>query len=1076
MRLTIESGPGELKTIDSDGEIVIGRDEDCDLVLDDEQVSRHHASISALPDGRAVLVDLGSSNGTFIGGVRADGPVELEGDERIRIGDTVITVRSAGRTVIASQTMTLQIESGEARGRTVEATGQDFTIGRDAGGDLVLPDPTVSARHASLAVLAPGTGVLTDLGSRNGSFVNGRQIYEPVLLSGGERVRLGDTVLAVEARRAARAATAVAEVGAWLTVDSGADAGMVVKVQGDEFVIGRDEDAGLVLHDSSVSRRHALLCVLGPGRASITDLDSRNGTFVDGARLDGTTELHGQETVRIGDVALHFGEAGFKEPAAVEVEEPEAAEGKSPGRTLSPAGLARASVRRPWIAVAVWMVAFLVGGGLTAAGLKDSLTAERVLGGSPDSKRADTLLQDRLSGPRRLTELVVVRSAKRTVTDPSFRSDVEKLRRQIAALGPAVVVDTQDYYDQRNPALVSGDKHGVLIPVVLAGDFDAAVEHVGRVVPLVERTGRSADLETFSTGEASIAQDFRDTAERDLRKGESIGLAVALVVLLFVFGTFVAAFIPIFLAVFSIAIALGAVTLVAQVLGLSIFVTNMTVGMGLALGIDYTLFILTRFREERAEGRDVAAAIENAAATSGRSVLFSGLAVVLALVGMALVPDQTLRSLGIGAIIVGATSVLATLTLLPAWLSLLGDRIERGSVPLLRRGRGESGWEQRFWGSVAELVMRRPVPSLVLAVGLMLALAIPVFDLATGSNGVSTLPDSSPAKQGFEIVGRDFPNATSYPVEIVVSGRVKSPPVYAAISRLQKRLRQDRAFAAPQTQVNRAGDFALISAVTSGDPKGVEATGAVRRLRSSVIPAVFAGVNADVLVTGTTARDVDYVDINRRALPFVIAFVLGLSFILLMLVFRSIVVPAKALVFNLLSVGAAYGLLVLVFEKGFATGILGFRQVDRVEPWVPVFLFAVLFGLSMDYHVFLLSRIREHFNQTGDNRAAVAHGITSTAGIITGAALIMVAVFSGFALAELVPFQQLGFGMGVALLLDATIVRSVLVPAGMRLLGARNWYLPKWLSWLPEINVEGSATPPPTPAPAALASKPAVSS
>jgi RND superfamily putative drug exporter len=296
------------------------------------------------------------------------------------------------------------------------------------------------------------------------------------------------------------------------------------------------------------------------------------------------------------------------------------------------------------------------------------------------------------------------------------------------------------------------------------------------------------------------------------------------------------------------------------------------------------------------------------------------------------------------------------------------------------------------------------------------------------------------------------------------------------MNRLEAQLRANPDFGPPTVEVSKARDLALISAPIAGDPKDAAAKEAVKRLRSQTIPAAFSGVNADVHVTGTTARDVDYVDGNRRALPFVLVFVLSLSFVLLMLVFRSVVVPAKAVLFNLLSTGAAYGLIVLVFQKGVGAGLLGFNQVDQVEAWVPVFLFAVLFGLSMDYHVFLLSRIREHFNRTGDNRAAVAHGITSTAAIITGAALIMVAVFSGFALGELIPFQQLGFGMGVALLLDATIVRSVLVPAGMRLLGARNWYLPKWLRWLPHIDVEGSSAPQPPPAPPAVASEPAVSS
>jgi RND superfamily putative drug exporter len=1052
MRLSIESGPDGPHTIEADGEIIIGRGEDCDLILHDEKVSRHHASITALPNGHAMLVDLGSSNGTLVNGIRSDGPIEIDGSERIRIGDTVLTVHALGGTVLAPMGLGLRIESGDARGRLVEATGADFTIGRDPGCDLVLADPTISTRHASVTVLAPGSGVLTDLGSRNGTFVDGRQIYEPILLSGGERVRLGDTVVSVVQRQTPRAATAVAEVGAWLTVESGALAGTTVKVVGGDFVIGRGAGVDLVLNDQSVSSRHATLRVTGPGRASITDLGSRNGTLVDDVRLVGTRELAGGERLQIGDTAILFGEGAREEPA-VETPPPAAA------ARFSTAGLARASIARPWITIAIWAVVFLIGAGLAATQLSGSLTSDRLIGGNPESKRADALLRAATNTPRRLTEVVVVRSPTSTVADAGFRAAVERLRRRIDALGSTVVVGTQDYYQRSDPALVSDDKHGVLIPVTLAGDFDTAVDAIPKLRALLTDAARSARLQTSTTGEASVAWASRHIAERDLRTGESIGLAVAFLVLLMVFGTLVAAVVPVVMAVFAIGIALGLEAIVAHAVQLSIFVTNMTVGMGFALGIDYSLFVLTRFREERARGSDVRQAVETAAATSGGAVLFSGTAVVLALVGMALVKDPTLRSLGIGAILVGATSVFAALTLLPAWLALLQDRVERLAVPFLRER--DEGVQQRFWRWVADLVMRRPVPSLLIAVALLLAAAVPVLDLRTGSNGVTTLPSTAASRQGFEVLQQRFASARSDPAEVVVSGDVASAPVKTAIGRLRTQVRGDPIFGRPRVQfVGRGSHLAVVSVPVLGDPKGQEAARAVKRLRNQLIPAAFAGVTARVLVTGATARDIDYVHLNSSALPFVLVFVLGLSFVLLMLVFRSIVVPAKAVLMNLLSVGAAYGLLVLVFEKGVAAHALGFQQVARIEAWVPVFLFAVLFGLSMDYHVFLLSRIREHFNQTGANRGSVAYGITSTARLITGAALIMVAVFSGFALGELVPFQQLGFGMGVALLVDATVIRSVLVPAGMRLLGARNWYLPRALRWLPQINVEG--TPPET--------------
>jgi RND superfamily putative drug exporter len=404
-----------------------------------------------------------------------------------------------------------------------------------------------------------------------------------------------------------------------------------------------------------------------------------------------------------------------------------------------------------------------------------------------------------------------------------------------------------------------------------------------------------------------------------------------------------------------------------------------------------------------------------------------------------------LRSLGIGAIVVGIMSVLAALTLLPAWLALLGDRVNRLSLPSRRSGKTGSGREERFWRTAANAVMRRPVVSLVLAVGVLVAAAVPVLDLERGSAGVSTLPDYAQSKQGFLALQEHFPQAASEPVQVVVDGDVESPPVAAAIEELQGRLRGGVLTGTPQLETGPDGDLAVVTVAVAGDPRSAEAAATVERIRNEDIPATFTGVPAQALVTGTTARDADWVDQLSDALPFVLVFVLGLSFVLLTVAFRSIVVPAKAVVMNLLSVGAAYGLLVLVFQKGVGADLLGLQQVDRIEPWVPIFLFAIL----------------ERFNETGNNREAVAYGITSTARIITGAALIMVAVFAGFALGDLVPFQQLGFGMGVALLLDATIVRSVLVPAGMRLLGARNWYLPRWLRWLPELSVEGPGQPPP---------------
>jgi RND superfamily putative drug exporter len=398
----------------------------------------------------------------------------------------------------------------------------------------------------------------------------------------------------------------------------------------------------------------------------------------------------------------------------------------------------------------------------------------------------------------------------------------------------------------------------------------------------------------------------------------------------------------------------------------------------------------------------------------------------------------------------------ASLTLLPALLSLLGDRVNWGRIPLVQRSQARFD-EQRpggFWDRLARTVMRHPIAALVASAGLLIAAAIPYLNINTGFAGVSTLPDSLPAKQAFLTLDREFSAGLVSPAQVVIDGQVNSPEVQQAVQRLESILAGDSAFGGPTYEANAAGDLALVEVPVAGDPNSPQAERAVERLRDEYVPQAFSGVPARARVGGFTAENLDGFDMLARYTPIVFAFVLGLSFILLMVVFRSIVVPIKAVIMNLLSVGAAYGLLVLVTQEGVGAGLFGFQQVESIEAWLPIFLFAVLFGLSMDYHVFLLSRIYERYDQTRNNTDAVVFGVRSTGRLITGAALIMVAVFGGFAAGTLVMFQEMGFSAGVAVLIDATIVRSILVPASMRLLGDWNSYLPSVLRWLPDMRVE----------------------
>ena len=731
---------------------------------------------------------------------------------------------------------------------------------------------------------------------------------------------------------------------------------------------------------------------------------------------------------------------------------------------LSPQRLATASARHPWRVVGLWVVGLVVAFVAVGAFLEDALTTEARVTNRPDSTIGEELLEDRLRGEFRANEAVIVHSDDLTVDDAAFQARVEEIQGEIRALGPEVVESSTNYYETQATTMVSQDGHSALIAITMAGAIDDANTNVAGIIEIVEGADGADGFATFISGFATVNHDFTEAAERDLQRSEYGPLPLAFIILVLVFGAVVAAFAPMVLAIAAIILAIAIVALIGNTTQFSFFVVNMIVMMGLAVGIDYSLFILSRYREERSKGHDTHRALEIAGGTAGRAVLFSGLTVIIALTGLLIIPHTIFRSLASGAIFVVAASVLASLTLLPAVLRLLGDRVEKGRIPLIQKAQHTFDEERAggFWDRVARAVMARPVVGMVGATALLVAAAVPFFDINLGGSGVSSLPQSFISKQGFDVLDAQFGGGQVNPVEVVLDvegGDANSPEILAAIEDLKAGVAGEPALNGATYETNEARDLGLLSFQLAADPFSDEAVNAVERLREDYIPAAFGGVDTDVYVTGLAAISLDQYDLTDQYTPYVFAFVLGLSFILLMLVFRSIVVPATAIVMNLLSVGAAYGLIVLVFQKGFLAGTLGFQQVEAIESWLPLFLFAILFGLSMDYHVFLLSRIRERYDQVGNNTDAVAFGVRSTGRLITGAALIMVAVFGGFAIGDLVMMQQMGFGLGVAVFLDATIIRSVLVPSTMKLLGNLNWYLPPVLSWLPRIGIEGHTVP-----------------
>ena len=585
---------------------------------------------------------------------------------------------------------------------------------------------------------------------------------------------------------------------------------------------------------------------------------------------------------------------------------------------LSPTALARGAAKRPWLTIAMWGLGLVAAAAAIALVLPGSLTAQYSFLGNPDSKRGLDLLQQKMDLPQKANEVVIVRSTGTTATDPEFRAYVLGLQRQIAALGPGVVDGVASAWQGGGKALISADGRTAILPLTMAGDLTAAEKNIDDVHAVVHAADGKDGFSTLVTGTASINSDFSHTAETDLQRAEGIGVPIAMVILLLVFGALVAAALPVVLSLVAITAAIALTALVGQTFDVSVFAINMISMMGLATGIDYSLFIISRFREERARGRDKIDAITVTGGTAGRAVLFSGLTVVVALVALLLVPTNIFASLAIGAMLVVAMAVVAALTLLPAVLSLLGDRVNSLKVPYLGRRLldGRASGRTSLIARAAQRAMRRPAVALVVGVAILLLCAYPALDMKTGVSGVNTFPNDFQSKQGFAILDRQFSVGSVNPVQVVVDGPAGAPAAKTAIARLKNELSADPAFGPVQTQVARTGDLALLTVPVNGDAVGSLALDKVRELRGSLIPQAFAGSGASVYVTGQTAGNLDYIDIVNSYFPWVVALVLGLSFLLLMVAFRSMVIPAKAIVMNLLRVGAAYGLITLVFQQG----------------------------------------------------------------------------------------------------------------------------------------------------------------
>jgi uncharacterized membrane protein YdfJ with MMPL/SSD domain len=708
----------------------------------------------------------------------------------------------------------------------------------------------------------------------------------------------------------------------------------------------------------------------------------------------------------------------------------------------------RWSAEHPWRAIGIWLafvvIAVIAGG---AAGTMKLHDGDQNVG---ESARATQAIAGAF--PKHSSENVLFRAKTKVANDPAYRAAIHDVVNRVSAIDS--VSNVRSPLDPANHNQIAAGGTAALLTFDVRGPADEAATRIAPVLNAVSAVAKAhPGYGIEEAGDASLDKGLTDTAGKDFHKAEKISVPLALLVLLITFGALVAAMLPLGLALTAIAGATGLLAFASHLSGVDDSASSIMLLIGLAVGVDYSLFYVKREREERANGHSPHDALAIAAATSGRSVLISGCTVLVALCGMFLTGSRTFIGMGEATVLVVAMAVIGSLTVLPALLSLLGDRLDKGRIPFIGRFRHPEG-QSRAWGWIIDRTLARPVLSLLVGVGALIALALPALAMHTATPSAADMPRNIPVVQTYDRVQQTFPGSGAPAIVAVRARDVTAPAVQAGIQSLA-----DRALASGQVNqpitVQTAEDktVAIVTMPLAGDGQDQRSARALAALRDDVIPATIDtvnGVRADV--TGLTAGNEDYNALMHARAPIVFAFVLVCAFILLLLSFRSIVIAVKAVVLNLLSVFASYGLLVATFQWGWGGKLLGFHGTYSITSWLPLFLFVVLFSLSMDYHVFILSRVREAFDKGASTEDAVAHGIKSTAGVVTAAAVVMVMTFGVFATLSFIPVKQLGVGLAAAVLLDATIVRGVLLPAAMKLLGEWNWYLPRWLRWIPQVS------------------------
>ncbi len=677
-----------------------------------------------------------------------------------------------------------------------------------------------------------------------------------------------------------------------------------------------------------------------------------------------------------------------------------------------------------------------------------------------EARKGDHIIRDGGFAVDEQSEFVLVQSDTQTIDDAAFRAVVADA---VATLGRFdQVTKLRSPLAAGNEGQISKDRRSALIQFSPEGSFDEAVTYIDSVTAATDKVqARNPDYYVGQAGSASTGKALDELFSSQLAMAGLLSIPLTLAILLVVFGSVVGASIPLLLGLTSVFATMGLVGLPSQIVPMDENISAVILLIGLAVGVDYSLFYIRRERDERRAGRSESAALDAAAATSGRAVLISGITVMIAMAGMFFSGDKTFMSFAIGTMMVVAVAMIGSLTVLPAMLSWLGDRVDKVRVPLIHRLRRDGG-EPRVWGAILDRVLRRPALSAAAATAVLLALAVPALTLNTAMSGIDALPASLKEVQSYNKVNDAFPGGAT-PAVVAIAGDASDPELQAAVADLEKRaLATGQALEPIDVEVAPGGKAVQVEIPLVGKSTDAESNAALATLREEVIPATLGKVDGiEYAVTGDTAASSDWNKAMKSAVPIVFGFVLAFAFLLLLVTFRSVVIPLKAIVMNLLSVAAAYGVVVAVFQWGWGENLLDFNSNGGIAAWLPMFLFVILFGLSMDYHVFILSRIREYYDRGLSTEQAVAQGIKSTAGVVTSAAAVMVLVFGVFALMPIVDMKEMGIGLAAAILIDATIVRAVLLPATMKLLGGWNWYLPRWLEWLPRLEHERSAEPVP---------------